>query len=259
MWYKIKRVLIRPNWTEKQVYPWKKLITTAWIYHSPSLWLISISSDWTNWITMSDKNLWATTTYNVGDTMSQENCWNFYQRWNNYWFPFNMSVSSTTTKVNASNYWPWNYYSSSTFIIDKSNEWLNSKGFWDTSYNTNLRWNTTNTNIARQWPCPSWWHVPQINELLAATRQTSDLVKLPWMWRIWWYNKTKIHSWFVEYRASDVDNNFTTYWAKHLYSGTSSDDPVYTVSWPAEWMPIRPFKNTPVQPDDSWTVLYQPS
>lgn len=49
----------------KQVQP----ITTAGIYHSPSLWLISLSSDWTNWITIADKNLGATTVWNGTDSI----------------------------------------------------------------------------------------------------------------------------------------------------------------------------------------------
>lgn len=104
----------------------------GWIYHNPTLWLISISSDWIDWITIADKNVWATTVYNDWDTPSEANCWKYYQRWNNYWFPFSWNVLTDNTQVDASTYWPWNYYSSNTFII-----WNDS---WDSSINKNLWW-----------------------------------------------------------------------------------------------------------------------
>lgn len=104
------------------------------IYHNSSLWLISISSDWTNWITISDKNLWATSVYNNWDTMSETNCWKYYQWWNNYWFPFSWSVTVSTTIIDASTYWPWNYYSSSNFIVRQN------PTAWDSSNNPNLWW-----------------------------------------------------------------------------------------------------------------------
>lgn len=122
---------------------WTRLYGTwsTWIYHNSTLWVISISSDWTTWITIADKNLWATTVYNDGATLSEANCGKFYQRWNNYWFPFTWSVTTSSTRVNAQNYWPWNYYNSSTFIT-----W-----FWsyDTSNNKNLRW--WETWIIKKW------------------------------------------------------------------------------------------------------------
>lgn len=117
-------------WTA--VYSW---VWSSGIFWSSSLWLISISSDWTTWYTIADKNLWATTAWSSWDTLSQANCGNYYQRWNNYWFPFSWSVSTTSTKVNAWTYWPWNYYSSSTFITSSSSPYN-----WDSSANADLWW-----------------------------------------------------------------------------------------------------------------------
>ena len=73
------------SWTT--LYDGNSIASGAWIFHNPANWLISISWDWTTWITISDKNLWATAVYNDWATLSQANCWNYYQRWNNYWFP----------------------------------------------------------------------------------------------------------------------------------------------------------------------------
>lgn len=101
------------------------------IYRNQSEWLISITSDWTTGYTIMDKNLWATTVYHYWDTLSQANCGNLYQRWNNYGFPWNWTITTSSTKVDVSWYWPWNYYYSDTFI-----KW----GTWQSSSNLNLRW-----------------------------------------------------------------------------------------------------------------------
>ena len=115
---------------------WTKLYWTSiesWgIFWSSTDWLISMSSDWQTWITIADKNLWATQVWNSWDTLSQNNCWKYYQWGNNYWFPFTWSVTTSSTRVNASNYWPWNYYSSSTFIT-----WSDDRS---SVQNDNLRW-----------------------------------------------------------------------------------------------------------------------
>lgn len=36
------------------------ILYSPWLYHNPTLWLISFSSDWNNWLTMQDKEFWAT-------------------------------------------------------------------------------------------------------------------------------------------------------------------------------------------------------
>ena len=118
------------SWTT--LYDWSSVASWAWIFWNQSLWLISVSWDGTNWYTIQDKNLWATAVYNEWDTLSQANCWKYYQRWNNYWFPFTWTVTTSSTKVDASAYWPWNYYSSSTFI-----KWYFD---WSSIQNDNLRW-----------------------------------------------------------------------------------------------------------------------
>lgn len=118
------------NWTI--LFDWSSIAANAWIFHNTTDWLISISSDWINWITIQDKNLWATTVYNDWDTLSQANCGNYYQRWNNYGFPWTWSVTTSSTQVDASVYWPLNYYSSSTFIT-----WSID---WSSVQNDNLWW-----------------------------------------------------------------------------------------------------------------------
>lgn len=242
-------------------------ITTAWIYHSPDLWLISLSSDWTNWTTIADKNLWATTVYNDWDTLSEANCGKYYQGGNNYWFPFIWSVTTSSSQVNASNYWPWNYYSSSTFIIRTTSPY-----WWDSSKNLNLRWWVTWTVAAMQWPCASWFHIPTDTERTnlinvwislwawnssGGTNQKTYL-KIPFAWdrysRTWETDNVGNGAWvWLSVCVSSSNWHYfkrAAFWDD--YSNVSSENSSY-------WYSIRPFKNEarpPYQWESWWTILY---
>ncbi len=126
-----KNVSVTPDLT------WTKLYWTSieewWIFWDSVSWLISLSSDWQTWITIADKNLWATTVWNSWDGVSAANCWNYYQWWNNYWFSWSWWYTESWTRVNTTWYWPWNYYSSSTFINPHYADWSNPS-------NDNLWW-----------------------------------------------------------------------------------------------------------------------
>ena len=238
------------------VYIWQEAVVG--IFHNPSLWLISIT-DWTDLITISDKNLWASNVYNYWDTLSESNCGKFYQRWNNYWFPFTWATTKSSSQVNAQNYWPWNYYNSSTFI---------TVNYWDSSSNTNLRWGTTWTNEAMKWPCSSWYHIPKSSELKSLkdvwiniwawtstwVTNFSQYLKAPLSWNLFSWNGTHVSNWTSWYfwsseRASYAyAQYFISSWISDWNSGYQS----------AIWLPIRPFANIPVEPDNTWTILYQP-
>lgn len=119
---------------------WTKLYWTSieagWIFWNSTYWLISLSSNWTTWITIMDKNLWATTVWNSGDTLTDANCGNVFQRGNNYAFPWtksSTSITTSSTKANVTGFWPWNYYSSSTWITATPRQSSASNG-------NNLRW-----------------------------------------------------------------------------------------------------------------------
>lgn len=128
--FKDTPVVPNSSWTTLYSWTW-----SAWVFHNTTEWLISISSDWTNWTTIMDKNLWATVVYNDEDTLSEANCWKYYQWWNNYGFAWTWNVTTSSTQVDASSYWPWNYYSSSTFITRSSSPYD-----WSSVQNDNLRW-----------------------------------------------------------------------------------------------------------------------
>ncbi len=145
-----------------------------WIEHDVDAWTITVYSPDGYGIVIQDKNLWATMTW-VWKNAPLESYWNYYQWWNNYGFPSDSSaaINKTTTKVDASSYWPENPYSSDIFI--KSDwDWSSVRNdnlrWWTWDDENNWYWLTSNNPITgRQWPCPEWYHVPSLwdwNELV---------------------------------------------------------------------------------------------
>ena len=110
---------------------WTMLFTSwsGWIYRNQTLWLISLSSNWAIWVTIADKNLWAS---NVWDS------WLYYQFWNNYGFEVDPTNYRTSKVSNTQWYWPGNYYNDSTFTRCSSWNW------WFTDTNNNIWWGQTN-------------------------------------------------------------------------------------------------------------------
>lgn len=245
------------------IYMWREeeIFNTPGIYHNEAEGLISLSSDGENWTTIADKNLGATQVWNDGDELTQENCWWFFQWGNNYMFPRTWPVNTTTTQINASEYWPSNYYSSDTFFY-----WQED---WDSSVNNDLWWYTTWTNEARQWPCQSWFHVPVHTEFGDIWRilksfnrwwasYWKSLLFMPNAWSIsrssWTYSSSSyIQLWSCWSPQNTFDiNTFSS-------NSVSQQALTYLVAKRASGYAIRPFKNEPVVPTSERTVLYQPN
>ena len=81
--YKALNETIAPYVFSDEVIPDPPVYVEPGVYHNAELWLITMSDNWYEWITIADKNLWATEVYNYGDVLTEANCWKFYQRWNN--------------------------------------------------------------------------------------------------------------------------------------------------------------------------------
>ena len=147
-----------------------------WIYHNSTLGLISIVYSW--WvITIADKNLWATTVYNEWDTLSEANCWKYYQWWNNYGFAWTGTVTTSSTQVDASNYWPWNYYSNSTFITVSTSpyDWAsvqNDNLWWWVTWVVTLNNAITNTGILND----TTWTTTTVTKIRAWTEAEYALI-----------------------------------------------------------------------------------
>jgi len=105
---------------------------------------------WT-WYTISACNVWATTA-STDWTVSR---WKYFQWWRNKGFVYGDTSQQKTTI-------PWTVW---------LNSWTDTYWFvwsgslaipytWANSDITNNWGETTNTSIARQWPCATWYHVP---------------------------------------------------------------------------------------------------
>ena len=237
-------------------------IWSSWVFWNQNDWIISVTSNWATWYTIADKNLWATTVYDNW-TATDANCGSYFQWGNNYWFPSSW-ITTSSSQVNASTYWPWNYYSSSTFIAYASNPYN-----WDNSYNTNLRWWVSQWSSSRiepnvkeiylwewkttvlsdmQWPCPDWFHVPTKDEwdtlsnLMTWLSQSTAFVE-------------KLHiplAWYRSYSSGSVTEQWTTarFWTSIRNNNSNSNEVDITTSWYSTqnrwtWFAytIRPFKN----------------
>ena len=265
MWYKVKKAYIWVNWQEKQIYPaaqpQPQPVTTVWIYWSSDLWVISFQTSAWSGISIADKNIWATTVYNSWDTKTAANMGKWFQWWNNYWWLYWTNPTNTTsTYINASSYWPWNYYSSSTFFTHSQPE-----DYWDSSNNANLWWWTTNTYVARRWPCEEWWHIPSKDNATTLVNAISSITwsvdvskilqycKLPstlpgissdnWQW-------TNLPRCWITY-----SDNYNKYSCWMLYLPTSWSYIINENRRKSAWIPCRAFSNTFIQPTTARTKL----
>ena len=110
---------------------------TGKMWYISTLWLISILVWMNQYVTMQDKNVWATVVWNDWDAITNDNRWKYFQWWNNYGFTYWSTWDTSSTLVDASSYWPNNPYSSSTFITTSDIPYDRSN-----PRNDNLRWYT---------------------------------------------------------------------------------------------------------------------
>lgn len=177
-----------PWWTSLY---WTHIVDwqVVWILWNADKWIISMRAHaGDDWITIADKNLWATTVWNSWDTLSEANCGKYYQWGNNYWFDWAWTLSDfSPLQVDASAYWPGNYYSSSTYVFFNRN--------WDSSINYNLWWWTT-------------WVII-----------TDDVISNTGVLSVnWQTGNVTIESWWLQ-----VAPNSPITWIKYVWYGTESD------------------------------------
>ena len=181
-------------------------------------------------VTIMDRDLWN---------------WNHFQWWNNYWF-------KPCSKWNYYDELWWNYYctgfpnketvnNSEQKIMDYvstyySNMWNSNSNsiFWN-----NLRWwgSSSNPDEDKQWPCPEWYHVPDILELNKWSNKPASSENMG----------TRYHK--ICYWEDEPDENYascmyaTVYFqlyyksSKYWFSNSNSYDKL-------NWSYVRCFKNT---------------
>ena len=195
---------------------WNQLFT--WV------WTISIS-DWTDTITILDRNLWASAAWIgcewSGCTQWDPTYWYHFQRWNNWWFDINddtILTNATWTQVPASEVTVW--YSNWTFVTGDNWTDDNSKiDMWWWNVNDWIdNWKVTNAK-ERQWPCPDEFHVPSIGELLK-------------MEKMMWNDPLKMHEEllipYAGWRDSteivpDYLGHYAHFWSSTPYSTSSPE------------------------------------
>ena len=150
-------------------------------------------SDWTDTITILDRNLWAKKAWTGCEDPSwwtvcewwDDTYGYHFQRGNNYWFDPNDSSIKTNAKSVSSSWADWDdsgsynnsWYYGTTFIISDYSHWYD---YWkdstsSSSNHENLWWwewdyDDANkgfwiNNENRRGPCPEWFHVPSYGEL----------------------------------------------------------------------------------------------
>jgi len=140
------------NNTNISQYPWcNEIDITVWAY------------------TISACNLWET----IAGTDRSYSWGDYYQWWRNKNFPYTTNnIDRETTPIDWS---IWLNASTDTYFLVRDAS-LASPYTWASTDITNNWWETTNTSVARQWPCASWYHVPSSTE---------------WSWIVtawWWWN-----------------------------------------------------------------------
>ena len=210
----------------------------AWIFWKEDLWLVTIS-DWFNYMTIADKNLWAEAVRLGGDSKLTDAYYgDIFQRWNNFAFTSdeNWQLWYWEEAIDASWYWPGNYYSSSTYVwrVEDPVEACE----WDSSHNTNLRWWDV-------WNAPAqkelknayiWEYVPPYLCFTANTAgstvqlkkfgsPTSVTLETSTDWVNWttytiWDTITLSNIWdFVFFRnTSETDTLFSLWYSSNFYS-----------------------------------------
>lgn len=229
-----KNIPVVPTNTWTTLYSWTG---DAWIFYNTTDWIISISSDWINWITIADKNIWATVVYNDGDTLDQTNCWTYFQRWNNYGFPWTWPVNTANIQADTTWYWPWNYYYGDVFLYTRTDQPLvvdrssvrNDNLWWWVTQRTEILQNVINNTWVLSVNGQTW-HVTTDTKTFYLS-STSDLTNAQAAYDRWkaWRNP------FIVYQ--DVCYNLSGYsnYTLIFYAAKNTDDIEPGGKFSTEW------------------------
>ena len=232
-------------------------VTQAWAYHNAELWLISISTDWENWFTISDKNVWASSSDVAADT----SYWNVFQYWNTHWFPWDWDSTAFETSADIpdlTGYEWWNLFSNALYRI---NSWWNAA-------NSNLwKWVAfTNLLSLYKGPCPKGFHVPTEEEF---QNMLDAILELAWEWAEMNIQMLKDYillpnpnsrnwSWVLKTSSTYLTNSY--YDTTHITGFVMSSDwdeetlEMDSVNMNEAWY-VRPFRDVVMVPTTEWTRL----
>lgn len=250
-----KNTPVVPDWNWTTLYDGSSIATWAWIFQNATLWLVSVSDDWENWITIADKNVGATVVYNNWDTLSQDNCGYYFQWGNNYWFPFTGTIANTSLEfVDVTGVAP-STYSSDTFV--RQNGWefaLTPGGYSTRGYDlwgaeTWVQQITVDNIINNTWVLSVNWQTWHVTASMAYFKTQEEYDALP-------ASKTSDNNLYIivdnhivlksyaeicALSCADAVLELNTapepYWRKfylewHIYMGFLSDDGTAARDWP---------------------------
>ena len=263
-----------------KTYWWKEItVLYSWewweIIHDITNQEITLTkSNWQS-ITIMDRNVWATKYYNESWATANDWNWSLFQWWNNYWFT---NIPSTSKDTVDTTWYSWrNPYSNNVVITSNKHPTTSAfyKPDWSSPSNSELWWSNTDTGISKQWPCPEWYHIPNVYEALNLLNTWSSIT---WVDRTsYWYNHSRLVlfedtlllplNWGIEvsgntpyvsrwgiwllWTTTDTryDNipygaayrvAFNDYYIQTYTEGSSYMWQAYAKIW---WFGIRPFKN----------------
>jgi hypothetical protein len=175
---------------------------------------------WTSvWYTWAMCNVGSTT---AGTTSASYG--SYFQWWRNVPFPTSGSVTTVAWPLTASA-----ASATTDFIIN----WSTAPYDWLIPQDGNLWWDTTNTSLARKWPCQDGYHVPSYAEM------TDMKNALPW-W-VWMTTLKAPIAWYRHYADWSLGGAHWFWWTtlpgQYLYW-----DSTYTYLWwnsRALWFSVR--------------------
>lgn len=203
------------------VYIWTEWVNIPWIYHSSDLWLISISSDWEDWTTISDKNVWATAAWTTS-----ANYWNYYS----WWATEDRNWKSASSYTMQEDWSLWNQtIATSWFHIPTQAERTNI-----ITMLSNLTWiSSLNYNHAMQ-----YFLLPRAWQMLDSSTSVS-YAETNWWWYYWTSTKSSTTAAYLV-RTTSSALNATWSW----------------INFP-RWFTVRLFKDYWQMPTSDWTALAQ--
>ena len=224
----------------------------SWIVEVPNkVWGNDIViKDWNwDWIIIMDRNLWATEAWTCSSTPDcpEKIAWYHYQWWRNLWFkttekwilnPEKNPIDFSEWKTNTNFIWGQNV--------------ISNRGDWSITREDNAWWwaNDTETSTdsstiiwARQWDCPSWYHIPSVAEWeklkniwLWINWETCNLLNHANWWYCcqWWSTKSfekfqqelKIPLAWIRYKEWKIFHNNWEWWA-YLWSSSPKNEKWY--------------------------------
>lgn len=250
MWYKVTWIYVGSD----KVRPKPQPVAETWIFHSPALWLISVSvNNGLTRKTIADKNLWATKY--VGETgATDEETYGYYYQWgNNYGFATTWTVTTSSTNINVPTSDVPSMFSNSTFRTGTNDNYMST-------FRADLWWDQTNTDAARIWPCPAGYHVMSRIELsdlswrvysitgIQYFRWQAPYLLTPLAWRRFRSNWSLDSVTTECYRRTSTPYNSTSGKIYYMYGALYQ---TLQTEGNRRGMSIRPMKNDPVQPDTS--------